>query len=73
MELRVYKTCEANSLQIFITNYTDAQFVLSLQSTLSTPCSYLNEYKEAENKRKKKRQKESWLVSWLVVLGLPGL
>ena len=65
MELRIYKTCEANSLQIFLTNYTDAQFVLSLQSTLSTSCSYLNEYKEAENKRKKKRQKESWLVSWL--------
>ena len=59
MELRVYKACEANSLQTFLPNYTDAQFVLGLQSTLSHTCSYFNEYKEAEKKeRRKDRKKE---------------
>ena len=35
MELRVYKTCETNSLQVSLTNDTDAQSDLGLLSTLS--------------------------------------
>ena len=58
MELRVYKACETNSLQTFLTNYTDAQFVLSLQSALLTTCSYFNECKEAGKKKKKRKKKK---------------
>ena len=57
MELRVHKAFETNSLQVSLTNDTDAQFNLALQSTLSTPFSCFNKYKEAE-KRYKERQKK---------------
>ena len=55
------------TLQIFLTNYTDAQFVLGLQSTLPTPCSYFNEYKEAEKKKEEKTERKMKIKERLTV------